>query len=153
SLAGAFSIIRFRSAPGDPKDISYIFFTLAVGLACGMGYIGYGVIVTVILCIIMIVLDKIKFAVPKTKNMRLKILVPEDLNYEGVFDKILDSYSTNWATESVKTKDFGALFEISYKIHLKEGVSQKNLIDELRCKNGNLTIALTSAGLEEKVYL
>ena len=67
SLAGAFSIIRFRSAPGDPKDISYIFFTLAVGLACGMGYIGYGVIVTVILCIIMIVLDKIKFAVPKTK--------------------------------------------------------------------------------------
>ena len=153
SLAGAFSIIRFRSAPGDPKDISYIFFTLAVGLACGMGYIGYGVIVTVILCIIMIVLDKIKFAVPKTKNMRLKILVPEDLNYEGVFDKILDSYSTNWATESVKTKDFGALFEISYKINLKEGVSQKNLIDELRCKNGNLTIALTSAGLEEKVYL
>lgn len=153
SLAGAFSIIRFRSAPGDPKGISYIFFTLAVGLACGMGYIGYGVIVTVILCIIMIVLDKIKFAVPKTKNMRLKILVPEDLNYEGVFDKILDSYSTNWATESVKTKDFGALFEISYKIHLKEGVSQKNLIDELRCKNGNLTIALTSAGLEEKVYL
>ena len=153
SLAGAFSIIRFRSAPGDPKDIAYIFFTLAVGLACGMGYIGYGVIVTVILCIIMIVLDKIKFAVPKTKNMRLKILVPEDLNYEGVFDKILDSYSTNWATESVKTKDFGALFEISYKIHLKEGVSQKNLIDELRCKNGNLTIALTSAGLEEKVYL
>lgn len=153
SLAGAFSIIRFRSAPGDPKDISYIFFTLAVGLACGMGYIGYGVIVTVILCIIMIVLDKIKFAVPKTKNMRLKILVPEDLNYEGVFDKILDSYSTNWATEGVKTKDFGALFEISYKIHLKEGVSQKNLIDELRCKNGNLTIALTSAGLEEKVYL
>lgn len=153
SLAGAFSIIRFRSAPGDPKDISYIFFTLAVGLACGMGYIGYGVIVTVILCIIMIVLDKIKFAVPKTKNMRLKILVPEDLNYEGVFDKILDKYSTNWATESVKTKDFGALFEISYKIHLKEGVSQKNLIDELRCKNGNLTIALTSAGLEEKVYL
>lgn len=153
SLAGAFSIIRFRSAPGDPKDISYIFFTLAVGLACGMGYIGYGVIVTVILCIIMIVLDKIKFAVPKTKNMRLKILVPEDLNYEGVFDKILDSYSTNWATESVKTKDFGALFEISYKIHLKEGASQKKLIDELRCKNGNLTIALTSAGLEEKVYL
>ena len=152
SLAGAFSIIRFRSAPGDPKDISYIFFTLAVGLACGMGYIGYGVIVTVILCIIMIVLDKIKFAVPKTKNMRLKILVPEDLNYAGVFDKILDSYSTNWATESVKTKDFGALFEISYKIHLKEGASQKKLIDELRCKNGNLTIALTSAGLEEKVY-
>ena len=153
SLAGAFSIIRFRSAPGDPKDISYIFFTLAVGLACGMGYIGYAVIVTVVLCAIMIILDKVKFAMPKTKNMKLKILVPEDLNYEGVFDEILDKYTTLWATESVKTKDFGALFEISYKLHLKEDVSQKKLIDELRCKNGNLNIALTSAGLEEKVYV
>lgn len=153
SLAGAFSIIRFRSAPGDPKDISYIFFTLAVGLACGMGYIGYGVIVTVILCIIMIVLDKIKFAVPKTKNMRLKILVPEDLNYEGVFDEILNKYSNSWVIESVRTRDFGALFELSYRVHLTEDVSQKKFIDELRCKNGNLNIALTSVGLEDKVYV
>ena len=81
SLAGAFSIIRFRSAPGDPKDIAYVFFTLAVGLSCGMGYVGYGFIVTVILCAVMIILDKLKFAMPKTKSMKLKILVPEDLNY------------------------------------------------------------------------
>lgn len=153
SLAGAFSIIRFRSAPGDPKDISYIFFTLAVGLACGMGYIGYGVIVTVILCAVMIVLEKINFAKPKSKSMRLKILIPEDLNYEGLFDEIFNEYSDSWAIESVKTKDFGALFELSYRLCLKENSSQKKFIDELRCRNGNLNIALTSAGLEEKVYV
>lgn len=153
SLAGAFSIIRFRSAPGDPKDIAYVFFTLAVGLACGMGYVGYGLIVTIILCVVLIILDKIKFAMPKTKNIRLKILVPEDLNYEGVFDEVLERYSSKWTMESVKTKDFGALFEISYRVHLNENVSQKKFIDELRCKNGNLNITLTSTGLEEKIYV
>lgn len=153
SLAGAFSIIRFRSAPGDPKDIAYVFFTLAVGLACGMGYVGYGLIVTIILCVVLIILDKIKFAMPKTKNMRLKILVPEDLNYEGVFDEVLERYSSKWTMESVKTKDFGALFEISYRVHLNENVSQKKFIDELRCKNGNLNITLTSTGLEDKIYV
>ena len=153
SLAGAFSIIRFRSAPGDPKDIAYVFFTLAVGLACGMGYVGYGLIVTIILCVVLIILDTIKFAMPKTKSMRLKVLVPEDLNYEGVFDEVLERYSSKWTMESVKTKDFGALFEISYRVHLNENVSQKKFIDELRCKNGNLNITLTSTGLEDKIYV
>ena len=153
SLAGAFSIIRFRSAPGDPKDIAYVFFTLAVGLACGMGYIGYGLIVTIILCVVLIILDTIKFAMPKTKSMRLKVLVPEDLNYEGIFDEVLERYSSKWTMESVKTKDFGALFEVSYRVSLNEDVSQKKFIDELRCKNGNLNITLTSAGLEDKVYV
>ena len=153
SLSGAFSIIRFRSAPGNPKDIAYVFFTLAVGLACGMGYIEYAAIITAILCILMIILDKIKFAVPKTKNMRLRILVPEDLNYEGLFDVILNRYSSSWTMEGVKTKDFGALFEISYRLSLSENSSQKKLIDELRCKNGNLSISLTSSSSEERIFI
>ena len=90
SLAGAFSIIRFRSAPGDPKDIAYVFFTLAVGLTCGMGYIGYAVIFTVILSALMLILDITKFATHKDKSMQLKITVPEDLNYEGVFEEVLN---------------------------------------------------------------
>ena len=81
SLAGAFSIIRFRSTPGDTKDISYIFFTLAVGLASGMGYVGYAVIFTIILCAVMIILDSLNFAMSKSKAMVLKITVPEDLNF------------------------------------------------------------------------
>lgn len=152
SLAGAFSIIRFRSAPGDPKDISYVFFTLAIGLACGMGYIGYGAIVTLILCLVMVSLDLFKFAMPKTKLMQLKINVPEDLNFGGVFDEILNKYTEAWHIERVRTRDFGALFELSYRIHIRPEVDEKAFIDELRCKNGNLNISLTSGGIEERAY-
>lgn len=152
SLAGAFSIIRFRSAPGDPKDISYVFFTLAVGLACGMGYIGYAVIFTFVLCGVMIILDLIKFATPKTKSMHLKISVPENLNYDKLFDDIFDEYTSVWCMEKVRTREFGALFEVSYKISMKEDIDQKKFIDELRCRNGNLNISLTLSELEDKVY-
>ena len=152
SLAGAFSIIRFRSAPGEPKDIAYVFLTLAVGLTCGMGYIGYGIIFTVVLCGIMIILDITNFAKPKTKSMQLKIVIPEDLNYDGVFDDILNNYATSWSIQQVKTRDFGALFELNYLIQMKPEMNQKKLIDELRCRNGNLNIALTINGPQEKVY-
>ena len=152
SLAGAFSIIRFRSAPGDPKDITYVFFTLAVGLTCGMGYIGYAFIFTIVLCTLTIVLDAIKFAMPKTKTLKLKITIPEDLNYDGIFDEILDKYTNSWKIQTIKTRDFGSLFEIHYIIQMKLDANQKKFIDELRCKNGNLNISLTFSGFEEKVY-
>lgn len=152
SLAGAFSIIRFRSAPGDPKDISYIFFTLAVGLASGMGFIGYAVLFTIILCLVMIILDVTKFANPKSKSLELKITVPENLNYEGVFEEILEKYTVNWNLSRVRTRDFGSLFELSYRINMKSEENTKKFIDELRCRNGNLNIVLTSNGLEERVY-
>jgi len=152
SLAGAFSIIRFRSAPGDPKDISYVFFTLAVGLTCGMGYIGYGVIFTTILCTLMIILSITNFAAPKGSSMQLKITVPEDLNYERVFEEVLDKYTTSYDIQKVKTRDFGALFELNYMIYLKPNVNQKKFLDELRCRNGNLNITLTFSGFEEKIY-
>ena len=152
SLAGAFSLIRFRSAPGEPKDIAYVFFTLAVGLCCGMGYIGYAIIFTIILCLVMLILDVTRFAMPKTKAMSLKIIVPEDLNYEGVFDEILNSYTTNYKIESIRTRVFGALFELNYSIHLLEEANQKQFIDALRCRNGNLNITLTINSQNEKVY-
>lgn len=152
SLAGAFSIIRFRSAPGDPKDITYIFFTLAVGLTCGMGYIGYAFIFTAILCVFVLLLDKMQFAIGKTKTSKLKITIPEDLNYDGIFDSILDKYTDSWNIETIKTRDFGALYEIHYIIHMKSDTNQKKFIDELRCKNGNLNITLTFAGYEERVF-
>ena len=152
SLAGAFSIIRFRSAPGDPKDISYIFFTLAVGLASGMGFIGYAVLFTIILCLVMIIIDITKFASPKSKSLELKITVPENLNYEGVFEDILEKYTVNWNLARVRTRDFGSLFELSYRVSMKPEENTKKFIDELRCRNGNLNIILTSDGLEERVY-
>ena len=143
SLAGAFSLIRYRSAPGDPKDIAYVFFTMAVGLACGMGFIPYAVVFTSILCLIMVILHYTKFAKPKSTHMQLTVTVPENLNYQGLFDDVLDRYTDSWKLKRVKTSDFGTLFDVVYNIHFKSNTDQKKFIDELRCRNGNLTISLT----------
>lgn len=152
SLAGAFSIIRFRSSPGGPKDLSYIFFTLAVGLSAGMGYIGYAFLFTIILCVVMLVLDKIDYGKLKTNSLDLKITVPENLNYEETFDDVLRKHTTFWQLVKVKTKEFGALFELNYKIAMNDG-NQKEFIDELRARNGNLSISLTSSAIMDKSYV
>lgn len=143
SLAGAFSLIRFRSAPGDPKDIAYVFFTLAVGLACGMGYLLYALIFALILCMVMIVIAKTRYGQSSTPKMNLKITIPEDMNYNHLFDETFTSYLNDWKLTKVKTSNFGSLFELFYTIVLKSPDSQKDLIDELRSKNGNLNISLT----------
>lgn len=152
SLAGAFSIIRFRTTFSDTKDITYIFITLAVGLACGTGYLTYAVLVTIIICVIMLVLNGVHYAVPKIPFMQLKVALPEDMNYEEVFNDIFDEYTLSWNVEKVKTREFGALFEVFYKIKFKPDKSRKEFIDALRCRNGNLNIVLTVSGQEERVY-
>lgn len=150
SLAGAFSLIRFRSAPGDPKDIAYVFFTLAVGLGCGMGYLAYSAIFAIILCLVMIVLQTVNFAKPKSSSMQLKISIPEDLNFQGLFDDILGRYTDSWSLKRVKTCDFGTIFEVVYNINFRQSSDQKKFIDEIRCRNGNLNIVLTQKEFEEK---
>lgn len=113
---------------------------------------GYAVIFTIILCAVMIILDSLNFAMPKSKAMVLKITVPEDLNFEGVFDEILNTNTTSWNMVKVSTRDFGALYELNYSIHLKNDVNQKKFIDSLRVINGNLNISLTSCGSEDKIF-
>ncbi|AWW27784.1 DUF4956 domain-containing protein [Acetobacterium carbinolicum] len=153
SLAGAFSLIRFRSAPGDPIDISYVFFTLAVGLACGMGYILYGAIFAIILCTVMVILSISNYGKPKVKNMQLKITIPEDIDFQNCFNDILKHYTSSHKIQRVKTSDFGSLFEINYTITLKNNTDQKEFIDKLRCRNGNLSIVLNTEVIDEKVYI
>jgi len=152
SLAGAFSLIRFRSAASDPKDISYVFFALAVGLASGLGYIGYAALFAMILCGVMLLLQFLNFANPQTSNMLLKITVPENLNYQDLFDDVLIKYTDVWKLTRVKTSDFGTLFNLVYRIQPKAGMAQKDFLDELRCRNGNLDISLTMNELEDKIY-
>ena len=152
SLAGAFSLIRFRSAPGEPKDIAYVLFTLATGLACGMGYMAYAALFTFILCSVMVLLHYTNFGHPKVNAMQLKIIVPENLNFQGLFEDILNQYTDSWVMSRVKTKDFGTLFEVVYNINLKQAINQKEFIDELRCRNGNLNISLTCHQLDDKIY-
>lgn len=141
-LLGAFSLVRFRSAPGDPKDIAYIFFAMSMGLACGIGYIGYSFIFTVILGIVLIVLQATRFGQPTTSQMTLKITIPENLNYIGLFDKVLAENTMSWKLRRVKTVDFGALYEVVFYIQMKDGVDQKGFIDAIRALNGNLTVTL-----------
>jgi hypothetical protein len=145
SLAGTLSIIRFRSAPGDPEDIGYIFFDIAAGLACGIGLYGYGALFVAVLCIFMLVISKINFAKPKTTAKQLKITIPENLDYEGVFDGILKNYTSSYSLIKVKTTDLGSLYELTYSVNMLSDVSEKDFIDELRCRNGNLNIILSLA--------
>lgn len=152
SLAGAFSLICFRSAPGDPKDIAYVFFTLGVGLARGMGYISYAVLFAVILCAVMACLQAVRFGQPKTTQMTLKITVPENLNFHGLFDDLLEQYTVSWTRRKVKTCDFGSLFEVVYDIQLKDEAGQKEFLDAIRRRNGNLNISLTLAGEPEGTF-
>lgn len=153
SLAGAFSLIRYRSAPGDPKDIAYVFFTMAVGLACGMGFIPYAAVFAVIICLVMAVLYLTKYGNPKNTHMQLTITVPENQNYQGLFDDILEEYTNSWKLKKVKTSEFGTLFDLSYSIQMKSGADQKKFIDDLRCRNGNLTVSLVLKEYEERLTL
>ncbi|GHV05469.1 hypothetical protein FACS1894217_02400 [Clostridia bacterium] len=142
SLAGAFQIVRFRSAPGDPKNIAYVVFCMAVGLACGMGYVLYGVIVAVVMCVVMILLEVFKFATPKDSQRLLKITVPESLDYQGAFDDILKRHTNSYKLSRVKTADLGSLYQLQYAITAVDGMDEKRFIDELRTRNGNLNITL-----------
>ncbi len=142
SLAGAFSIIRFRSAPGDPKDIAYVLFALAVGLASGMGYLVYAVIFTLIVCAVMLVLNAMKFGAVKTTGKLLKIVIPENLDYQNALEDVLDQYTVSHSLLKVKTADLGSLYELVYQVTTRNNIKEKDFIDELRCRNGNLNITL-----------
>lgn len=141
SLAGAFSIIRFRSAPGDPKDIAYVLLCMAVGLATGMGFIVYAVLVTLIVIITLIVLDLTSFGSAKLTERLLKITLPENVDPE-VLESALSTYTERAVLERMKTIDLGSLYELTYAIRLKDDRNAKDFIDELRCHNGNLNISL-----------
>ena len=142
SLAGTASIIRFRSSPGEPKDIGFIFFALAAGLSCGVGmYLG-GAVFTLILSGIVIFLTKIGYG-QKNLSQTLKITIPEDLNYKDAFTDILEDHTEQYSLKRVKTTDLGSLFEVDYQVLLKEDSNEKSFLDALRCRNGNLSIILT----------
>ncbi|MGN1115502.1 MAG: DUF4956 domain-containing protein [Candidatus Ornithomonoglobus sp.] len=145
SLAGTLSIIRFRSAPGEPKDIGYIFFDIAAGLACGVGQFMYGALFVIIVCLFMTALSVFRFGTPKADMKTLKITIPEDLDYQNAFNDILDKYAAHYTLKKVRTTDLGSLFELEYKINMKKDSNDKKLIDELRCRNGNLSIILSLA--------
>ena len=140
AVMGAFSLVRFRSIPGTAKEIGYIFFSMAVGLATGMGYIPYAAVFTVLVGIISVVLFRSRFGEPKRIKKQLKVTIPENLGYAGLFDDLFTEYSEYSKLKRVKTTNMGSLFQLHYDIILKDEDKEKELIDKIRCRNGNLDI-------------
>ena len=149
SLAGTLSIIRFRSAPGDPKDIGFIFFDIAAGLACGVGLYAYGAVFVILLCLLMLLSEKYRLFEKKDILKTLKITIPENLNYQGAFDEVLEKYTKSYKLTKIKTTDLGSLFELRYNVVMQNDISEQEFINELRCRNGNLNIILAVAAPEK----
>lgn len=140
AVAGTFALVRFRSAPGSAKEITGLFFAVAIGLACGMGYVGIAVLFFVIVAAYILVLTALGFGEGAANKRRLKITIPENLDYEGIFDDLFEQYTRSCELIKVKTTNMGTLYELTYEIVLKDNAKTKAFIDDLRCRNGNLTI-------------
>lgn len=142
AVMGAFSLVRFRSAPGSAKDISFIFYAMCIGLATGMGYIAFAALLAVIVGAALAILSFIPAFKSDRKRKLLRITIPEDMNYTDAFTDIFDEYLTSNELVSVKTTAMGTLFDLRYEIVEKDASREKELIDKLRTRNGNLTISI-----------
>ena len=140
AVLGAFGLIRFRSVPGTSRDIVSIFFAMAAGLAAGMGQIGYAAILTAVVAAILLVLHFAHFGAGRAGEQQLKIQIPENLDYTNVFDDIFSEYLTSQTLNRVKTTNLGTMYELTYLISMKDERRQKEMLDAIRCRNGNLTI-------------
>lgn len=140
AVLGAFGLVRFRSAPGSAREIGFIFFAMAVGLAAGMGFLSLAILITAVVGITILVLEKIHFGNSASRERELRITIPEDLNYAGIFDDLFQLYTTHANLERVKTTNMGTMYELSYRVELKNVEKEKEFLDSLRCRNGNLSI-------------
>ena len=139
-VAGAFSLIRFRSAPGTARELSGLFTGTAIGLACGMGYVGIAALFFLVVAFTVIALTLLRFGEKSRSYRHLRITIPENLDYDGIFDDLFEKYTTDHELQKVKTTNMGTLYELSYNIHIKGSDVPKEFLDELRCRNGNLNI-------------
>ncbi|HBN56036.1 MAG TPA: DUF4956 domain-containing protein [Lachnospiraceae bacterium] len=142
AVLGAFGLVRFRSAPGTAREIGFIFFAMAVGLAAGMGFLSLAALLALAAGMAILILEKMHFGDDLSPERELRITIPEDLNYNGIFDDLFQIYTRHARLDRVKTTDMGTMYELSYRIELRDQEKEKAFIDELRCRNGNLSIIL-----------
>jgi hypothetical protein len=144
AVAGAFSLVRFRSVPGTAREIGTLFLAMAAGLITGMGYLGYAILFSVLMGVVMLLLNQFHFGASKNNTVEkvLRITIPEDLNYGNVFDDIFAQYTSHCEVLSVKTSNMGSLFRLQYQLTLLDESKEKEFIDALRCRNGNLEISI-----------
>lgn len=140
AVLGTFGLVRFRSVPGTSREIANIFFAMAVGLATGMGYLTFSVAMVVVIGGMFLLLGKTSFGERKYNEKDLRITIAEDLDYTDIFEDIFAEYTSKSSLEQVKTTNLGSMYELKYHITLKDAKKEKEMIDQLRCRNGNLTI-------------
>lgn len=160
AVFGVFNLVRFRSMPGTAKDIVTVFEAMAIGLACGMGYVGLACLLTVIVSVATIIYASVpekekEKTTDSTKPipMVLRITVPEDSDYDNAFDATLNEHCTSWSLSNVETSNMGSLFQLKYSVSLKDAKASKALVDDLRCLNGNLKVSLNMAPKEKEKTL
>ncbi len=146
AVAGAFSLVRFRSVPGTAKEICMLFLAMGTGLITGMGYLGFAVLFTTVMCVMFMLYNRIDLGTKKNSASykTLAITIPEDLNYTIVFDDIFSEYTSSHELLRVKTTNMGSLFKVTYNIVLNDIDKEKEMIDALRCRNGNLEICVSA---------
>ncbi|MCD7927938.1 MAG: DUF4956 domain-containing protein [Oscillospiraceae bacterium] len=145
AVAGAFSLVRFRSVPGTAKEICVLFLAMGAGLVVGMGYLGFGALFTLVMCAVTLLYNRLSFGEDKTGALdrTFHITVPEDLDYTNVFEDLFPEYATRWELTHVKTTNMGSMFKLAYDVTLRSREAEKPLIDQLRCRNGNLEISVS----------
>ena len=152
AVAGAFSLVRFRSVPGSAKDIAMLFMAMGTGLVTGMGYLGYAILFAIIMGIIFLLLTHAGLGEQRNTTDRiLKITIPEDLNYTDVFKDPMEAFTTRYEMTRIKTTNMGSMFKLTYDLTLKDPAKEKDFIDELRTRNGNLEIMMSRPEMEKDV--
>lgn len=145
AVAGAFSLVRFRSVPGTAKEICTLFLAMGAGLIVGMGYIGFAFLFTILMCVFFMLYNRLGFGSKRNAAIykTFTITIPEDLDYSDVFDDIFKEYTSSFDLAVVKTTNMGSLFKLTYNVTLKDAAKEKEMIDKLRCRNGNLEITVS----------
>lgn len=146
AVAGAFSLVRFRSVPGTAKEICTLFLAMGAGLIAGMGYLGFAVLFTLVMCVMFVLFNRLDFGTRKNAATfkTFTITIPEDLDYSGVFEDIFDQYTLSHDLVRVKTTNMGSMFKLTYNVMLRDAAREKEMIDKIRCRNGNLEIAVSN---------
>lgn len=144
AVAGAFSLVRFRSMAGTAREICAIFIAMTTGLITGMGYLAYAALFSLIMGAVIMLYTALNLGSrSKTDYRKLHIMIPENLDYDGVFDPVFSQFTTQFTLRNVKSTNMGSLFKLTYDLKMRPGVSAKGMLDELRCRNGNLEISLS----------
>ena len=150
SLAGVFTLVRYRSEQTSPKDLAFIFVCMGIGLTCGIGYVQYSLIFAVLLSVIILVLTAVNFGDGGTVGMNLKIVVPEDMEMPDPFEEILKEYTKSYRLVRIRSTDFGTMVELMFAVRLDKNANRKELMDKLRARNGNMPVTFSFDVPKEK---